>query len=273
MKSLSLNQPEFSDSLVKSLVYYLDDGFLSTGTLNTSGNLVKVEHPEYPAGRVWGSRKKNWSWSNPPVVYANNVLVTTGYTVNYKDGLIIFDTAKASAFAQYTYKQLLVIDALDHPFFRGDASTIDVYNGSYRPEATQVPMIAIELGGSHSKPFELGNYNRSVYQDILLNVITNNKPDCTKIADLLEQQIDDVFRLFNYKESVRSGLVPLNDDGFLVNSNGTYNNLCATYPFTPAVNWNASIDDAEKEQTRKLTKDLYHCTVRYEVCSVLKMSV
>lgn len=274
MKSLNLNQPDFSESLMKSIIYYLDDGFLSTGTVNTSGTLSRISHPEYTAGQVYGSSKKNWSWDYEPQVYVNSALVTSGYTVNYKDGLIIFNSVQpSSVFARYTYKQVLVLDAEEIPFFRGDSKSFDVYTGTYRPEAVQLPVLALELGGSKSEPFELGNYSRDVNQQVLINVIAATKADCAKLADLLYQQVDANVNLFDYKQAFRSGLVPLNDDGELVNQSGTYTNLHSTYPFTPSVDHMAHIEDSEKENIRKISNNLYHCTVRYDVSSVLKMSV
>lgn len=273
MKSLNLNKSDFSENLIKSVVYGIDEGFESNGTNTITQNLKIVEHPEYTNGMVWGGMYKNWSWKNPPEVRVNGDIVTTGYTVNYRDGLIIFSSVKTNVSAMFTYKKVFILDAKELPFFRGESGKIEVYEGSFRPEAIQLPFVGVELGGGTSKPFELGNYNRDVKQTILLNVVSNDKTDCSKLSQMLFEQVDGNIYLFDHAQASRSGLIPLNDDGELVNSSGTYNNLCAFYPYRDSIQFRADIQDTEKESINKLSNDLYHCTVRWEVSSTLKMSV
>ena len=273
MKSFSLNVPNYSENLTKSLVTWMDSGFSEYSTSHASGNLSKKAHPAYADGYVWGSNLKNWSWENPVYVYVGGILQTSGYSINYRDGLIIFNTIKSNANADYYYKKVEVIDAKDNDFFRGENSHLNVFEGTYRPNAVQLPLVAIETADTNSKGYELGSYTRDVTKNILINVITKTKEDCEKISDAISRQIDGNFSLYDYDQAKRSGFYPLNDDGFLINISGTYNALASGYQLSISLNSRGYIDDAEQEDVTKLNNNLYHCTIRYKVSTILNMNI
>ena len=273
MKSFNLNVPDYSESLTKSLVTWMDSGFATYSTAHSSGNLSQKSHPAYAAGYVWGSNVKNWRWDAPAYVYVGGVLQTSGFQINYRDGLVIFSSSKTNANAEYDYKKIDVIDAKDNDFFRGEASHLTVFDGTYRANAVQLPLVAVETADTDSDGYELGSYTRDVITTILVNVIAKTKEDCNKIADAVYRQIDGTFELYNFNQANRSGFYPLDAEGFLVNSSGTYNALVSGYPVSISLNNRGYIENADRENVNKLNNNMYHCTIRYYVSTVLDMNI
>jgi hypothetical protein len=272
MKSLTLNRPEYTDSLTKSLVFYLDDGFYASSVINTSGYLVKISHPEFTNGQVWGSKKKNWDWLYPPNITANPSAL--GNTVNFRDGLIVFNSPQSSVYCEYKYRPITIIDALENDFFRGEGGSLNVYDGSYRENAIQLPLIAIEYAGVRkSVPYGLGGYAKVITDEFLLNVFAPTKDLCERLCDILFEQSEQDFQVFDYKQANSQGYLPLNDDGYLNNVSGTYNYLCSQFPVSGLFNSNASIMETIIEKVKPLTKGLFHSTVRFKIDTTRKMGV
>lgn len=269
LKSFNLNQSNYSKVISQSIVSWLDYGFyIDGGYINTSGNLKKVDHPLYTSGKVWGSNRKNWVWEVDNISVSNS-----GYTINYRDGLVIFNTVQSSVSASYSFKSIFVFDTKDSSFFRGNSEVLDVYEGSFRENSIQLPAIGIELGSSNSNPHALGSYGRNVRQDVLLNVFHKNSEIVERISDILYNQVDSSIGLFDFYQSYSSGYFPTNLDGTLINRNGTYNNLINNYPYRQARNYSCYIEDTEIESVSKLDNDLYHGTVRFKTEAELSMGV
>jgi hypothetical protein len=269
LKSFDLNKPNYSKVLSESVISWIDYGFYSENSyINTSGNLKRVNHPNYSGGMVWGSNKKNWVWEQD-----NITISQSGYTINYRDGLVIFDSVQTNVYASYSTKNIFVFNAKDNPFFRGDSKELLVYEGVYRENSLQLPCIALELGSSNSNPNAIGTYERNVRQDIILNIFHKNPDIVEKISDVLYQQIDSNIFLFDVYRSYSSGDYPLNFDGTLMNRSGTYNNLVNTHPFTQARNYSCYIKDSEIESVYRLDNNLYHGTVRFETEAELSMGI
>ena len=269
LKSFNLNQSNYSKIISQSIVSWLDYAFyLDGGYINTSGNLKKVAHPLYPEGRVWGSNKKNWVWETD-----NTSISGSGYTINYVDGLVIFNSVQTSVTASYSFKNIFVFDTKDNSFFRGNSEGLDVYEGVFRENSIQLPAIGVELGSSNSNPHALGTYGRDVRQDVLLNVFHKNSEIVERISDILYNQVDSSIGLFDFYQSYSSGYFPMNLDGSLINRSGTYNNLIYNYPYTQARNNSCYISDTEIESVSKLDNNLYHGTVRFKTEAELSMGV
>lgn len=269
LKSFDLNKPNYSKILSESIISWLDYSFYSDGGyVNTSGNLKQVSLPGYSGGMVWGSNKKNWVWEQ------DNINISqSGYTINYRDGLVIFNSPQSGVYATYSVKNILIFDGKDNPFFRGEGATLNVYEGVYRENSIQLPCIAIELGSSNSNPYAVGTYERNVRQDIIFNIYHKNPEIVEKISDILFNQVDTGVPLFNFFRAFNSGDFPLNLDGTLINRSGTYNNLINSHPYTEARNYSCYITDTEIESISKLDNNLYHGTVRFETEAELSMGV
>jgi len=269
LKSFDLNKPNYSKVLSQSIVSWLDYAFYSFGAYtNTSGNLSIVSMPGYSGGMVWGATKKNWVWEQ------DNISISqSGYTINYRDGLVYFNTVQSGVYASYSLKNIFVFDGKDNPFFRGDAGLLEVHQGSFREHAVQLPCIALELGSSNSYPHAIGTYERDVRQDIIFNIFHKNPEVVEKISDILYNQVDSHIALFDFFRAYNSGDFPLNFNGTLTNRSGTYNNLINTHPYTEARNYSCYINNTEIESVSKLDNSLYHGTVRFETEAELSMGV
>lgn len=268
LKSFNLNQSNYSKIISQSIISWLDYAFYNDGGyVNTSGNLKRVSHPKYSDGKVWGSNKKNWIWETEPSISGS------GYTINYRDGLVIFNTSQTSVSASYSYRNVFVFDTKDNDFFRSDSGSLDVYEGVYRENSIQLPAIGIELGSSHSNPHALGTYSRDVRQDVLFNIFHKNSEIVERLSDILYNQVDSHVSLFDYYQSYSSGDFPLNLDGTLMNQSGTYNNLIKNYPYKQARNYSCYINNTEIESVYKLDNGLYHGTVRFTTEAELTMGV
>ena len=269
LKSFNLNQSNYSKIISQSIVSWLDYAFYTDGGyVTTSGNLKKVDHPLYPTGRIWGSNKKNWVWE-----IDNTSISGSGYTINYIDGLVIFNSVQSSVTASYSFKNIFVFDTKDNSFFRGNSDVLDVYDGVYRENSIQLPAIGLELGSSNSNPYALGTYSRNVRQDVLLNVFHSNSEVVEKISDILYNQVDSNVFLYDFYRAYSSGDYPLDFDGTLINRSGNYTNLVETHPFTSAKNSSCYITDTEIESVSKLENNLYHGTVRFVTEAELSMGI
>lgn len=269
LKSFDLNQSNYSKVISESIISWLDYGFYSaSGYVNTSGNLKMVDHPKYSAGQVWGSNKKNWVWETD-----NTSFSQIPDNINYRDGLIIFNTPQASVYGEYSYKNIFIFDVKDNSFFRGDSKSIDVYEGTFRENSIQLPSIGVELGSSNSRPHAIGTYDRVVRQDVLLNVIHRKSEIVEKICDILYNQVDSNVFLFDFYRAYSSGDIPLNFNGTLSNRSGIYTNLVSIHPYRQARNNSCYIEDSEIESVSKLDNNLYHGTVRFETSAELSMGI
>lgn len=273
LKSFDLNHPDYNNNLVKNIISWIDDGFYQDGGyFTTSGNLSKVDHPEYVTGQVWGSNRKNWSWRDPVTVRVNNV-VNTLNSIDYINGLVIFSgVITGTVNVQYSYKHIYIVDGKDIDF-KASYGKFDVYDGTYRENALQLPAIVVDLGSSSSKPLELGGYSRTVSKNVLLNIFHRDNGLVERISDILFNQVESSIPLFNFDTAYASGSYPLDFNGFLLNVSGTHSNLSQNYPYTQAATHSADIYSSENEGSKKIANNLYHNTIRWEVKSDLKMGI
>jgi hypothetical protein len=144
-----------STILLDNLVNFYDWGFLNKGGFDNiripssgmyGGNkhvLKSVQDPNYTNGQVWQGFKENWVWetgvatTTQPIqisgIFVNNVFKPyaynssigqysgSGYSINYNEGKIIFDTpvsTTSTVSLNYSYKWIKVDQAEGVPFFR-----------------------------------------------------------------------------------------------------------------------------------------------------------
>lgn len=238
-----------SDLVGANLMGWLNNAFLNIGafsntSLSQSGayggdpsRLRLVDEPYYAAGYVYEGFRSDWVhesnilYEYQPIeisgVYINGALATSGYTVNYPLGRVVFDTPLPTTSivkCEYSYRNITVKGS-DAPWFRS------IQGGSYRVDhpqylqqgsgawdvlsqsRVQLPAIVvdptsnvtfqgIELGG--------GNYRN---QDILLYVMAETASDRNKLCDVLTNQIDRKIFLYNINKVIDDGVYTLGFDG------------------------------------------------------------
>lgn len=234
-----------------------DYNFYSSSNYNHS-KLTSTHDTAYIDGQVWQGMRKDWVWetgcgfgSTDPIsisgIYINNILTTTGYHINYPDGKIVFDTARAITSdiqVNHSYRNVQVYRANDAPWFSTiqygsfDTSNIDINRtadgewsiaGNHR---IQLPAIVIEsVPRSRSRPFEIGSDKLLIEQDIAFYVLAENKNDRNKLLDILRLQQDSTIILYNTNEVAKADKYPLDHNGSLKSNPMMYPNLTETYPW------------------------------------------
>lgn len=221
--------------------------------------LLPVADPAYVDGQVWQSIRKDWVWETgvtfngtSPIqvfgVYVDGVFHAndgTTYFVNYPQGQIVFNTPQsitANINVSHSYRNIQVYRASDSPWFNYlqynsfNTSSPDITRledgdwsiaGNHR---VQLPAIIIEtVPRSRSYPYELGNNDIVIEQDIAFYVLAENKNDRNKILDILRLQQDLTFILYDTNQLTQDDAFPLDHNGNLKPSPLMYTNMVDTY--------------------------------------------
>jgi hypothetical protein len=257
---------ELTEQLTSNLKMRLDWCFLEIGAFNTAsiptsgiygGNahqLTKVNDYGYNSGQVWQGVRRDWVWEtgvtnaspiNISGLYLNNSFYSTSttgtyeYSIDYPNGRVIFANAinpTGTVELNHSYRNVHVFVADEQPWFR------EINKGSYRPDitssgivlspeiSTQLPCVAIDIIPRRtSKPFQLGNLVNWTYQAVTFHVLSENKPDAKKIADILFAQRDTTHTLFDINAIASGDAFPLNLMGSRVSGASMYPDLITDY--------------------------------------------
>lgn len=201
--------------------------------------LMPVSDPSYQDGRVWQSIRKDWVWetvsfnNKSPIqingIYVNNQFVPrSAFKINYPEGRIIFNSAadvSSLVLLNYSYRNIQVYRANDAPWlqtlqyssFNTDNPDINqLENGQWSigsHHRVQMPCIVIEsVSRSRSRPHEIGNNGLVIEQDILFNVIADNRNDRNKLLDIIRLQQDIGIWLFDTNLIAKNNAFPLDHE-------------------------------------------------------------
>lgn len=262
--------------LENNIVSFLDDGLLKIGafgnvvesTQNLYGSdmsvLRPVENDGYTDYTVWQSPRKNWVYESvsgvnySPITFSGITVsgvsgsafypaptgnATLGYTINYKEGSVIFDNAinrRSKVTASYSYKLFDIEVANKSPIWKSiQKKSFDPanFNNNYfasgdfttpSEHRTQLPTIVVEsVNRSKNMPWRLGDHSLLSEQKVLLHVIAENKIDRDKINDILNRQSTRTINLYDINKLVESGTYPLNFDGSVNPSGLEYDEILA----------------------------------------------
>lgn len=226
---------------------------------NQHGKLLLTDDPAYSDGQVWQSIRKDWVWETG--VYFNSTSPTNisglyigntyypyssgTYSIDYPSGKIIFDNAiskSSSVKLNYSYRFVQTYRAGDSPWFNilqfasyetnnADIKRLEDGDWSIGGEhRIQMPAIVIEsLARSRSRPYEIGNNNLIIEQDIAFHILAENKNDRNKLLDILRLQQDGVITLYNTNYIAQNDLYPLDYNGDRKNSALMYPDLVSQY--------------------------------------------
>lgn len=226
--------------------------------------LLPVTDDSYVDGQVWQSIRKDWVWETG--VLFNNTTTTpisgiyidgtyypnndSDYVINYPDGRIIFENPQSVTSEiklNYSYRNIQTYRASDSPWYSYiqyrsfDTSSPDItktdsgdwfIDGNHR---VQLPAIVIEsVARSRSKPYELGNNDLVIEQDIEFYVLAETKNERNKILDILRLQQDLVFWLYDTNALAKNDKYPLDHNGNLKTDPLMYPNIVDTYRWRKA---------------------------------------
>lgn len=306
----SISKPSFTDVLSSNLINYLDYGFTDIGgffnvRLNTDGQyggkrdvLTPLNDPRFPQNKVWQSRRKNWVWENEtsvgspiPIsgVYINGSLTTSGYNIDYRNGVVVFDNpvpASSTVQVEYSYKWVYVDDTqnlpinrrLDANSFRFEDSNFIVSSGNLGTlpqNRVQMPFIGVNvLEERMSSPYEIGSYSTLTKNRVLLNIFSESKTEARKIADVICSQENRTVPMFDPYEVVLNSGSALDFRGYLVNPSSIWKNLVKPsgeggFLWNGSQNSNTRITKCVAEEGDWLHEKMYHITVRLTTETVL----
>lgn len=253
------------NTLEVNLKAFLDNSFLHIGAWTdvlTSGDTIYntsspdrlslIKDPSYPDGCVWKGFRKDWLWErqsfanqdpiNNPVIKVNNSVVTNGFYIDYPNGRVVFTTPlspNSNVQAQYSYRNIQTYRSSDAPWWQllqyGSFQPPEIINQagewSIGPHhRIQMPCVIIDsVPRSRNLPHELGSKSLIVEQDVIFNVIAENKNDRNQLLDILRLQQDNTIWLYDINKAAREDKLPLNYLGDK-NTNGlNYENLINQY--------------------------------------------
>jgi hypothetical protein len=251
-----------TEVLKASVVQWMDWCFTTAGAYynintptsgaygGTFSNLQPINDPRYTADTVWGAARSNFVWESGVVegtpieisgVYVSGELKTTGYTVNYPEGKVVFDEgvpSTASVQLEYSFKHVKVCDVDEVPFFgkaQEESFRVDEYErypnsglfAEFAQSRYQFPIVAVDVAGRGYEGYELGNSTLKSDPDIICHVLAENASDCSRIADILGQQKDSKIFLPDINRMSDSGVIILDFNGNKTNTTQTYPELVA----------------------------------------------
>lgn len=292
----NLSDKGYPELMKDSILDFFDWGFLEIGnvinvTVPTSGvyggsfhQLKTANDPRYTNGQVWQSAHKNWVWESgallpvQPIaisgVYLNGSLTTTGFTIDYPNGRIIFDTAistNTTVTLNYSYKYVT--------FFSSDFDGLirQIRSNGNRPDHAQfqiagsgqwdvpgegrvdTPFACLELIDTNSNEgYQLGGayYSKARF---IFHVVGTDPTFVDRIGDIISDQANKTFFGVDYNKVLESGVYPLNYDGSLSSSPLTFKEMVED-----GYRWRKIyFVNGTKEKKNEILPGLYHTPVRF----------
>jgi hypothetical protein len=257
----SIGDTTFNSVLKTNILTLFDWGFIDIGAyynvnVPTSGayggnfqTLHNVNDPNFTAGTVWEGSRKNWVWETgmtkgTPIaisgVYVNDVLLTSGYYIDYNNGRVVFDSAQtlsSDIHIEYSHKWIDFVDADDLPMFqriqrnsfRVDDGFFALGSGMWTELAenrVQLPAVAVEIDNNRSyRGVELGSPTLYAENRLVFHVFAEQHDVAAQIAHIISLQEEKTHFLFDVDRMISSGAFPLDWRGALLDSTLTYPNL------------------------------------------------
>lgn len=261
LNSLESNFKTYLDWAFLSIGGWFDATTSTSGIYggNPHSKLVLSIDPSYDDGAVWQSVRKDWVWETGVVFNSTSPTNISGlyigntyypyssgtYSIDYPNGRVLFDTAisiNSTVKLNYSYRYVQTYRANESPWFNIlQFSTYETNNkdisrtddgdwsigGQHR---IQMPAIVIEsLAKSRSRPYEIGNNNLLIEQDIAFHILAENKNDRNKLLDILRLQQDSVIMLYDTNEIAQNNKYPLDYIGDRNNSGLMYPDMVSQY--------------------------------------------
>lgn len=285
----NIAKPGYREVLRDNIISWLDESFLNIGGLidavdvNTAfgkfNQLTKLSSTEYY------SRRGNWVWEpnfgiSISGVYVNNILQTSGYSINYRDGIVKFNSpVNLPVSVNYSHKYIEVFNAQENNFFRIDDESFEVHDGFFvtgsglelPKNRIQLPAVAVETVNRDTRtPYEIGNTSHFRDTQVILRVLSNTDSVSSRIADFITDQKETSIQMFDTEKVAMSGYYPLNYNGELNFISGYHSYLSNSLPYDTIKNSNVFIKDAYSEDLNYITPNLCKVTVRLNIESVTR---
>jgi hypothetical protein len=226
--------------------------------INSHSQLLPVADNSFIDGQVWQGIRKDWIWetnfdfkeSSPKIIDSVKVDGTTitkpgNFSINYPLGRLIFNNPiNITSLVQlsYSYRFVQVYRSCDVPWFNiVQYSSFNTANSDINRSEDgdwsigghhriQMPCIIVDaVARSRSLPYEIGNNNLIIEQDIICYVLAENKNDRNKILDILRLQQDGFLFLFDTNKLAQDEKYPLDYNGDIINNHLNYPNIVENY--------------------------------------------
>jgi hypothetical protein len=254
------------NNLEVNLKMFLDHAFLTIGSwsdvdinqpnfiTSSISKLELDEDPSFKRGRSWISARKDWVYDSTveyneknPIeiqnIQLNNATVSTGYYIDYVNGRIIFNEPKSQQTAikvSYSYRNIQVHRSSDCNWWKiidsgivepKDLKSTGLGQWTIGPyHKVQMPCIVIDaVPRAQSLPYELGSKSLRIQQDVLFNVLAENKNDRNQLIDIIRLQQDNTIWLFDINKASQENKLPLDHRGAINSSGLTYLDLINQY--------------------------------------------
>jgi len=254
----NVGEPQLINEMENGLKEFFEWGLLNCynwsnvtyGATDIHGNRMDILKPvsddNYTDGQVWQTFRKELvyesglSTSTQPIgitgVTISGDVVSAGYNVDYRNGLVIFDDpidTTATVQMEFSYKYVQVNQIEDVPWLKkvqydsfnvGNVQWTQLTGTSagewdvHGQNRIQLPAIIIEATTAGAAlPYELGDNASWINQDINFYILAENSFDRNNILDAIRNQHDESIFLFD-SQSVRS-IYPLDYNNYKVNNN------------------------------------------------------
>jgi hypothetical protein len=270
LNTLEVNLKSFLDNAFLRIGAWTDVNFNNNTVYNTTSpsRLLSIKDASYADGIIWQSYRKDWVWEresfgllpaiSDPVIRVNNSAVASGYNIDYQNGLIRFNNplpSNTNIEASYSYRNIQVYRASDAPWWQslqyGSLKPSDIINqfGNWSIGAhhrVQMPSIIIDaVPRSRNLPHELGSKSLRIEQDIIFNIIAENKNDRNQLLDIVRLQQDNTIWLYDINKIARVNKLPLN---YLGNKNVdglSYQDMINNYKWAKTFIKNVSLSEVD----------------------------
>ena len=310
----NIGKPGYREVLRDNIISWLDESFLNIGgkidTVNVDTAYGKFNELTKLSPTQYYSRRGNWVWEpnigsiggsigtdiigstlivggtevgraiNISGVYVNDVFQTSGYSINYRDGIVTFDSpVNLPVKVNYSHKYIETFNAQENNFFRVDDESFEVHDdffitgsGLELPKnRIQLPAIAVEtINRDTRSPYEIGNTSHFRETQVLLRILSNSDSVSSRIADFITDQKETTINMFDTEKVAMSGYYPLNYDGTINFISGYHSFLSNVLPYNTIKNANVFIKDAYSEDLNYITPNLCKVTVRLNIESITK---
>lgn len=269
----SINDDLLLNLAEANLKSYLDWAFLNLGawfdaTINDynitspvvqQSQLLPVADEAYTDGQVWQGIRKDWVYETDCHSSAEPINITGltvdgapysypggGFTINYPEGRVIFDTPlsiSSVVLIEYSYRNVQIYRASDAEWFSElqyssfNNSNLDIVrteDGNWSiagNQRIQLPAIVIDpISRSSSAPREIGSRTLVINQDVGLYVIAETKNERNKLLDILRLQQGTTIQFYNTNLVAQNQAYPLNDYLDKNLSGFNYPDLITNYP-------------------------------------------
>lgn len=283
---------------------FLDYSFLNIGgfidvKIPTSGmyggdfaTLKLGFDPVRPTGCLWETPRKDWVYesgichsgrcpTNISGIYFNNTFypAPTGnsslpFSLNYRDGQVIFPTAKppsSSIKMNYSYRYIQVYKSNESPWFK------EIQQNSYNPtlinkvngqiitanHRIQLPCIIVQMiARTSQEPYQLGTTDNIISQDVFLHIYTENPAQRDGIMDILILQKDNESFLYDINKVIKDNKNMLTYNGSINPSGLKYNQILSDAKYISKTYY---ISDASISETSAISSSLYNGIVRWTI--------